>query len=64
VPASRRCSADASLARRSAHRPAAGGATSRALPPKQIAAFHGVSLDRGKLEAMPAHQYVDLMVRP
>lgn len=64
MPASRRCSADAPLARRPADRPAAGDATSRALPPKQIAAFHGVGLDRKKLEAMPVHEYVDLMVRP
>jgi len=36
----------------------------RVFPAKQIAAILDVSLDQKKLEAMPVHEYVDLMVRP
>ena len=36
----------------------------RVFPAKQIAAILEVSLDQKKLEAMPVHEYVDLMVRP
>jgi 2-methylcitrate dehydratase len=34
----------------------------RRFPPKQQKAILDVSLDRGKLESMPVHQYVDLFV--
>ena len=36
----------------------------RVFPAKQIAAILDVSLDQKKLEAMPVHEYVDLLVRP
>lgn len=36
----------------------------RVFPAKQIAAILDASLDQKKLEAMPVHEYVDLMVRP
>ena len=36
----------------------------RVFPAKQIAAILDVSLDQKKLEAMPVHEYVDLMARP
>ena len=36
----------------------------RVFPAKQIAAILYVSLTQKKLEAMPVHEYVDLMVRP
>ena len=36
----------------------------RVFPAKQIAAILEPSLDQKKLEAMPVHEYVDLMVRP
>ena len=36
----------------------------RVFPAKQIAAILEVSLDQKKLEAMPVHEYVDLMARP
>ena len=36
----------------------------RVFPAKQIAAILDASLDQKKLEAMPVHDYVDLMVRP
>jgi 2-methylcitrate dehydratase len=36
----------------------------RVFPAKQIAAILEPSLDQRKLEAMPVHEYVDLMVRP
>ena len=36
----------------------------RVFPAKQIAAILDASLDQQKLEAMPVHEYVDLMVRP
>ncbi|CAG1011269.1 2-methylcitrate dehydratase [Rhizobiaceae bacterium] len=36
----------------------------RVFPARQIAAILDASLDQRKLEAMPVHEYVDLMVRP
>ncbi|MEO8487152.1 MAG: bifunctional 2-methylcitrate dehydratase/aconitate hydratase [Betaproteobacteria bacterium] len=36
----------------------------RTFPAKQIAAILAASLDQKTLEAMPVHEYVDLMVRP
>jgi 2-methylcitrate dehydratase len=36
----------------------------RVFPAKQIASILEVSLDQKKLEAMPVHRYVDLLVRP
>ncbi len=36
----------------------------RVFPAKQIAAILDVSLDQKKLDSMPVHEYVDLLVRP
>jgi len=36
----------------------------RVFPAKQIAAILDASLDQKKLESMPVHEYVDLLVRP
>jgi len=36
----------------------------RVFPAKQIASILEVSLDQKKLEAMPVHRYVDMLVRP
>ena len=36
----------------------------RVFPAKQIASILEVSLDQKKLEAMPVHRFVDLLVRP
>ena len=36
----------------------------RVFPAKQIASILEVTLDQKKLEAMPVHRFVDLLVRP